>query len=117
MALITISKSNYFHNLDYLCQKAGGKDKLMVVIKDNAYGHGIKIIAKLAWEYGIKRAGVKNLSEALHVKDFFNETLILADHPPKGSVDESISFGWSTSWGVFKKIFPKRSSDFPFLNF
>jgi len=70
VALITISKSNYFHNLDYLSQKTGGKDKMMVVIKDNAYGHGLEIIAKLAKEYGIKRAGVKNLQEALRVEEF-----------------------------------------------
>ncbi len=109
MALITISKSNYFHNLDLLSKKAGAKEKLMVVIKDNAYGHGLEIMAKLASEYGIKKAAVKSYEEALHVKDFFEEVLILADHPPKNKVEfKNISFAVHSS--EFLKKFPKNSN-------
>lgn len=108
MALIKISKDNYFHNLTYLSLKAGGIDKLMVVLKDNAYGHDLKIMASLACEYGIKKSAVKTLKEALDVYSFFEETLILADHPPKSLQNNSISFAVHSMEGL--KKFPDGSS-------
>ena len=79
MSKILINKKNYFHNLDIICKQAGSKEKIAVVLKDNAYGHGLLEIASLAQEYGIKKAVVKNLKEALEIKENFEEILILAD--------------------------------------
>ena len=79
LSKIVINKRNYFHNLDVISKKAGSKEKIAVVLKDNAYGHGILEIASLAKEFGIKRAVVKNLKEALKIKDFFEEIVILSD--------------------------------------
>jgi len=107
MSRILIDKDAYFHNLKYLSKKAGGVDKLMVVIKDNAYGHGLEIMAKLASEFGIKRAAVKSLKEALHVEPLFEEVLILADHPPYEPIKANISFAVH-SFESLKK-FPKNS--------
>ena len=50
-----INKSNYFHNLQTIANHIGDKDKISVVLKDNAYGHGLLEIAKLAKEFGIKK--------------------------------------------------------------
>jgi len=108
MSRILIDKEAYFHNLKYLSNKADGVDKLMVVIKDNAYGHGLEIMAKLASEFGIKRAAVKSLQEALHVEQFFEEVLILADHPPCEPIKANISFAVH-SFESLKK-FPKNSN-------
>lgn len=108
MSRILIDKEAYFHNLKYLSKKAGGIDKLMAVIKDNAYGHGLEIMAKLACEFGIKRAAVKSLQEALHVEHFFEEVLILADHPPSDAIKANISFAVH-SFESLKK-FPKNSN-------
>ena len=69
MAFITINKAHFFHNLDVLCAKAGGKTKLMAVLKDNAYGHDLRLMASLASEYGLKRAAVKNIEEAEQIKN------------------------------------------------
>ncbi|WP_419764380.1 MAG: alanine racemase [Arcobacter sp.] len=80
MSKIIINKKNYFHNLDIISKKAGSKDKVAVVLKDNAYGHGILEISTLAKEFGIKKAVVKNLKEALKIKDFFENILILSDN-------------------------------------
>jgi len=52
-----------------------------VVLKDNAYGHGLVQMASLCQEYGIKNAVVRNQKEALHVKDFFENILVLAEIP------------------------------------
>ncbi len=79
MAKIILNKANYFHNLDIISKQAGSKDKIAVVLKDNAYGHGLIEIAKLANEYGISNAVVKNLEEAKKIKSLFKQILILAD--------------------------------------
>ncbi len=91
MAFITINKAHFFHNLDLLCAKAGGKTKLMAVLKDNAYGHDLRLMASLASEYGLKRAAVKNIEEAEHIADLFEEILVLVDHPTSRNLSPSIS--------------------------
>ncbi|RXK00168.1 alanine racemase [Arcobacter sp. CECT 8986] len=79
MGKIVINKSNLFHNLDIISKKANGKDKVAVVLKDNAYGHGLLEIATLANEFGIKRAVVQTLDEAIKIEKLFEEILILAE--------------------------------------
>ncbi len=77
MSLITISKNSYFNNLRIIEERVGGKEKIAVVLKDNAYGHGLLECAKLANEYGIKTAIVKNLREAKEISHLFDKILIL----------------------------------------
>ncbi len=108
MAFIEISKDNYRHNIEYLSNKAGGKDKIMVVLKDNAYGHDLEIMAKLSCGFGIKKAAVKTLGEAKKINFLFEEVLILADHPPYELQDKSISYAVHSLERL--KDFPKKSS-------
>ncbi len=77
MAYIELDRSSYFHNLSLLANRAGGVDKLAVVLKDNAYGHGIREMAELASEFGIKKVVVKDEHEASIVSFMFDMTLIL----------------------------------------
>jgi len=49
------------------------------VLKDNAYGHGLKTMARLAHEYGIKEAVVISSAEAERIEGFFDNILILDD--------------------------------------
>lgn len=79
MAKILLNKENLFYNLNIISKHAGGKDKVAIVLKDNAYGHGLIEIATLAKEFGIKKAVVKTLSEALAVEMLFDDILILAE--------------------------------------
>jgi len=81
MAYITLNKKNFFYNLDTIAKKTGSKDKIALVLKDNAYGHGLLEMAELAKEYGIKRAVVQLTSEALLVEKYFEYILVLADFP------------------------------------
>ena len=81
MAYIEIDKTNYFYNLNQLALKVGSKEQLAVVLKDNAYGHGLEIIAKLASEFGIKEAVVIDTQEADRIKKYFKNILILNDTP------------------------------------
>lgn len=79
MAKILLNKNNLFYNLNIISNHAGGKEKVAVVLKDNAYGHGLVEIASMASEFGIKKAVVKSLDEALAIEKLFDEILILAE--------------------------------------
>ncbi len=81
MAYITLNKKHFFHNLDIIANKTKSKDKIALVLKDNAYGHGLLEVASMAQEYGITRAVVKNYDEAMQIKNYFQYILILADFP------------------------------------
>jgi len=85
MAYITLNKNNFFNNLDIIKTQIKSIDKIALVLKDNAYGHGLSQIANLAKEYGIKKAVVRTYEEALHVESFFEYVLILADLPHKAN--------------------------------
>jgi len=79
MAYIKLNKKNFFHNLDIISSHAKDKSKIAIVLKDNAYGHGLKEIASMASEYGIQKAVVKNTKEAKIIEEYFKYILILAD--------------------------------------
>jgi len=108
MSYIKINQANYKYNIEALRKKAGGKDKLMVVLKDNAYGHDLKTMAQLSSSFGIKKAAVKNIQEAKEIHIFFEETLILADHPPQEKQNDNISYAVHSIEGL--KKFPIGSS-------
>jgi alanine racemase len=108
MAYIEINTINYQHNINFLAKKAGGIDKLMVVLKDNAYGHDLKIMAHLAASFGVKKSAVKNLKEAEQIISLFEEILILVDHPPLQRVAKNISFAVHSLEGL--KKFPNKSA-------
>ena len=80
MAYCLINKSNYFYNLSQIENRID-KDKIAVVIKNNAYGHGIVEIAKLANEYGVKHAIVCTIKEANLISHLFETILVLQDVP------------------------------------
>jgi alanine racemase len=80
MAKILLNKDNLFHNLSLISKKAGSKDKVAVTLKDNAYGHGLVEIAQLASEFGIKKAVVRTIDDAMKIKEYFEYILILADN-------------------------------------
>jgi len=81
MATIKISKENLFYNLNQLSLKSGDKTKIAAVLKDNAYGHGIEILAKLTSKFGLEQAVVISIEEAQKIKSYFKNILILNDTP------------------------------------
>lgn len=79
MAFILIDKKNFYHNLNQIALKTGSKEKIALVLKDNAYGHGLLTMAKLAQEYGIRHAVVRNRTEAELIEPLFDSVLVLGD--------------------------------------
>ncbi|CAA6826554.1 MAG: Alanine racemase (EC, partial [uncultured Sulfurovum sp.] len=68
MAFIKINKENFFHNLSQFVQKTGSKESIGIVLKDNAYGHGLELMAKLSQEFGLTQAVVRSYNEAKIIK-------------------------------------------------
>lgn len=81
MALITLDKKAYEHNLSVIARKAGGFDKVICVLKDNAYGHGTELIAPLAKNLGVNFIALKDETQAFFLQGFFKNILILSHHP------------------------------------
>jgi len=77
MAFITLSRENFYHNLNQIALKTGSVDKIAIVLKDNAYGHGLGLMAQLASDFGIKHAVVRNHIEAAQIDSLFETILIL----------------------------------------
>ena len=84
MGYITLNREAFFNNADYYSHQIGGKDKLCMALKDNAYGHGVKQIAQLCNEYGIKHCIVRDIDEADIASQYNFETiLVLYENPTK----------------------------------
>jgi len=81
MAYITLNQKAFFYNLDIITQKACDINKVALVLKDNAYGHGLLEVAQMAREYGIVNAIVRDEAEAKIIEEYFQTILILADKP------------------------------------
>ena len=89
MAFIKINKENFFHNLSEFTKKTGSKESIAIVLKDNAYGHGLELMAKLSYEFGLTQAVVRTYNEAKKIKKYFKQILILGD---QAIVDDLCSF-------------------------
>jgi alanine racemase len=85
MSYIELNKSAFFHNLDIIAQKTADKDKIALVLKDNAYGHGLLEVAEMAKEYGVSKAVVRTEHEAERIRDYFKYILILSPRFPISS--------------------------------
>jgi len=104
MAYCLINKSNYFYNLSKIEQKID-RDKIAVVIKNNAYGHGLREIAGFASEYGVKHAVVNNLAEAQIVSNLFETVIVLQEIPTK-KIEENIIITINSISSI-KKLAPR----------
>jgi alanine racemase len=78
LAKILLNKENLLYNFGVISKQTGSVEKVAVVLKDNAYGHGLLEIATMASEFGIKKAVVKSIEEALVIEKLFDDILILA---------------------------------------
>jgi alanine racemase len=93
MAFIKINKQNFYHNLNQIALKTVSVEKIAIVLKDNAYGHGLELMGRLASEFGIKHAVVRKTVEAELIRSFFETILVLGDSIIK---DDVYSFAVNT---------------------
>lgn len=90
MAYITLNRSAFFHNLGQIVRQAGSLERVALVLKDNAYGHGLETMASLAQEFGVRRAIVRDQAEAQAIAHCFDYVLVLAEVPRRP--DEKIHY-------------------------
>ncbi len=64
---IEISQSAYQKNIEFLRKEIGPKAELSIVVKGNAYGHGIENIVPLAEQNGVRHFSTFSADEALRV--------------------------------------------------
>jgi alanine racemase len=64
---IEISKSSYQKNLQFIKNEIGAKTQMSIVVKGNAYGHGIENIVPLAEENGVRHFSTFSSDEAFKV--------------------------------------------------
>lgn len=64
---IEISKSAYQKNIEFIKEEIGPKTQISIVVKGNAYGHGIENIVPMAEENGIRHFSTFSADEALRV--------------------------------------------------
>ncbi len=83
MAYIKLNRENFFKNLQIITEKAKDIKKVALVLKDNAYGHGLELVSSMASEFGITKAVVKDEFEAAKIENYFEYILILAPKNPK----------------------------------
>ena len=87
MAYIRLDSKAFFHNLtaitNELSKACSTTPNLALVLKDNAYGHGLEQIAHLAKQAGIESVFVKNYAEALSIAQLFGTiTALYGEIPP-----------------------------------
>lgn len=75
-----VEKEAIAHNLDELQRKAGGTP-VWAVLKGNGYGLGIRPMAQLCWEAGIRRFAVTELDEAEILRGLYGQAAILMLRP------------------------------------
>lgn len=81
MAFITLDRKAFHHNVNMIARQLQSRDKIALVLKDNAYGHGLEPIAHIASRHGITRAVVRTIEEAQQIRGRFEYILVLADTP------------------------------------
>ena len=67
--------------------------KIMAVVKADAYGHGDKVVAKYLSDMGVQHFAVSNIDEALHLREagVIGQILILG-YTPIDRIDELLKF-------------------------
>ncbi len=93
MGYITLDKQSFFNNADYYSHQIGGKDKLCMALKDNAYGHGINHMGQLCQEYGIKHCIVRDIDEANEANRYDFETILVLYEKPTKLYPSNYIFG------------------------
>ena len=92
MSFCLINKDNFKHNINSILNHVN-IDKIAFVLKNNAYGHGLSEMAKLAKQNNIKHAIFVNYRETREIVDLFDSILVLSGLPhskPKNNISYGI---------------------------
>lgn len=89
---VEISRRAYLHNLAFFKRLLGPSSSVAAVVKANAYGHGMLLIAGLARQGGAASFCVHSLEEALALRVAgFDEDILVMGHVPLARLDEAVA--------------------------
>lgn len=100
MSYCLIDSKNFLHNINVI-KKHVDINKIAFVLKNNAYGHGLVEMAKLAKQNKIKHAVVINHNEAEKIIDYFDSILVLSGQPSQ-VFSEKISIAINEIEDIYK---------------
>ena len=84
---IYVNKKSFVNNLKYLSQVS--KKKTCLVVKANAYGHGIEWSVRNAKEIGVEWFAVASIDEGIQVKQAFKDSrVLLLAEPSVSQIDD-----------------------------
>jgi len=88
---IELDEQAYAHNLSFFRERIAPGTELAVVVKANAYGHGLRPIVTLAEKYGADSYCVHSLEEALTLRSWGIKKDILVMGPvPSSGLEEAV---------------------------
>lgn len=88
---VEISEEAYAHNLAFFKRKIPDRTEFSVVVKANAYGHGMLEIASLAIKHGVDSLCVHALEEALLLrKSGFSHDILIMGPVPLNRLGEAV---------------------------
>lgn len=93
---VEIDSQAFRHNVQEF-KKRLGRTELMAVIKANAYGHGLLVIARLAKEAGIRWFGVNNVEEGLALRQAgFDQAILILGYVPLSQAEAVVHYDLRT---------------------
>jgi alanine racemase len=89
---VEISRKNLEHNVRLFKGLIGRERALLVVVKSNAYGHGIVDVARIAMESGAQWLGVYSADEGLLLRDAgFSCPILVMGYVPLALLKKAVS--------------------------
>ena len=91
MQIVEISRKNIIHNLRQFRKRVGKRVEIMAVVKSNAYGHGIREVAKIVSQNGADWLGVNSLEEGLLLRKInLRQPILILGYIPLNEIKEAI---------------------------
>lgn len=88
---LEISESAYAANLDFFKKRLPPNTEFSVVVKANAYGHGVNQIVPLALRHGADSFCVHSLEEALQLREQgVQKDILVMGHIPLGQLKKAV---------------------------
>jgi alanine racemase len=89
-----LDRAALLHNLSVFAGLVQGVERLLPVVKANAYGHGLTEVTGVLVEAGVRRVGVNDLGEGLALKARWPDLGVLVlGHVPEDGLAEAVRAG------------------------
>ncbi|UCF67862.1 MAG: alanine racemase [Acidobacteriota bacterium] len=97
MSWVEIDLDALAENVRSFRTRIGSETAMMAVVKSNAYGHGVELVAPAALEAGASWMGVGNLREALELRALIGERspILILQHVARGDLAAAVRAGVS----------------------